>query len=73
MRVDPIIGQSMELIAEEAQRQGFQVRQTRSAMWHFRKGADNWYFTPRNALDVLDVLSVLITVGLDWTVIERDD
>ena len=72
MRVDPIIGQAMETIAMEAQRQGFQVRQTRSAMWHFRKGADNWFFSPRNALDVLDVLAELISIGLDWTAIERD-
>jgi hypothetical protein len=72
MRVDPIIGQSMEIIAEEAQRQGFQVRQTRSAMWHFRKGSDNWFFSPRNALDVLDVLAELTAVGFVWSAIERE-
>jgi hypothetical protein len=64
--MDQVIGDSMATIAEEAERQGFQVRQTKSSMWHFRKGNHNWYFTPRTVLDVLYVLSVLIEAGLDW-------
>ncbi|GGK89051.1 hypothetical protein [Mangrovihabitans endophyticus] len=60
------VGEAMAVIAEEAERQGFQVRQTRSAMWHFRKGSDNWIFAPRSTLDVVDALSMLISAGLDW-------
>lgn len=70
--MDPVIGDSMTLIAEEAERQGFQVRQLRSAMWHFRKGSDNWHFTPRSVLDVFYVLSVLIEAGLDWKELNSD-
>lgn len=70
--MDHTIGESMATIAEEAERQGFQVRQTRSAMWHFRKGNDNWHFSPRNVLDVLYVLSVLIEAGLDWKAFNAD-
>jgi hypothetical protein len=61
------IGEAMALIAEEAERQGFQVRQTRSTQWHFRKGGDNWLVSPRDASDVLEVLRVLISAGLDWS------
>lgn len=70
--MDPVIGDSMALIAEEAERQGFLVRQNRSAMWHFRKGNDNWHFSPRTVLDVLYVLSVLIEAGLDWKELNSD-
>nr|MDT0660839.1 hypothetical protein [Micromonospora sp. DSM 115978] len=61
------IGEAMAMIAEEAERQGFLVRQTRSTMWQFRKGNDNWLVAPRDASDVLEVLRVLISAGLDWT------
>lgn len=61
------IGELMAIIAEEAERQGFQVRQTRSSMWQFRKGNDNWLVAPKDARDVLEVLSVLIAAGLDWS------
>lgn len=70
--MDPSIGESMQLIAAEAERQGFRVQQTRSAMWHFRKGSDNWYFSPRNVVDVIEVLSVLISAGLDWSPFKDD-
>lgn len=70
--MDPVVGESMTLIAEEAERQGFQVRQTRSAMWHFRKGNDNWHFMVRNVRDVLYALSVLIEAGLDWKELGSD-
>ena len=70
--MDPVIGESMNLIAEEAERQGFQVRQTRSAMWHFRKGSDNWHFMVRNVKDILICLSVLIEAGLDWKEVNSD-
>lgn len=61
------IGEAMALIAEEAERQGFQVRQTRSTMWQFRKGNDNWLVSPQDATDMLEVLRVLISAGLDWS------
>ncbi|WP_032707457.1 hypothetical protein [Salinispora arenicola] len=61
------IGEAMQLIAEEAERQGFHVRQTRSSMWHFHKGGDNWLVAPKDASDVLEVLRVLISAGLDWS------
>jgi hypothetical protein len=61
------IGEAMQAIAEEAERQGFFVRQTRSTMWHFRKGSDNWFVSPKDASDVLEILSVLIAAGLDWS------
>ncbi|MET0492931.1 MAG: hypothetical protein ABW000_07335 [Actinoplanes sp.] len=61
------IGESMQLIAEEAERQGFLVRQTRSTSWQFRKGNDNWFFSPKDVGDVIEALSVLIAAGLDWS------
>lgn len=61
------IGELMAEIAEEAERQGFQVRQTASGMWQFRKGGDNWLVAPKDARDVLVVLRALITAGLDWS------
>ncbi len=61
------IGESMALIAKEAEGQGFLVRQTRSTMWHFRKGQDNWFFSVKDVGDVIEVLSVLINAGLDWS------
>jgi len=57
----------MAMIAEEAERQGFLVRQTRSTMWHFHKDGDNWLVAPKDATDVLEVLRVLISAGLDWS------
>lgn len=65
------VGESMALIAEEAERQGFLVRQTKTTMWHFRRGQDNWFFSVKDVGDVIEVLSVLIRAGLDWTAIER--
>ena len=61
------VGELMTIIAEEAERQGFQVRQTRSSMWQFRKGNNNWLVAPKDGRDVLDVLRVLIAAGLDWS------
>jgi hypothetical protein len=61
------VGEAMQAIAEEAERQGFLVRQTRSTMWHFRKDKDNWFFSPREVGDVLEVLAALIAAGLDWS------
>lgn len=65
-RVD-LIGEAMAEIAEEAERQGFQVRQTRSSMWQFRKDGDNWLVAPKDATQVLEVLRLLIAAGLDWS------
>jgi hypothetical protein len=61
------LGDAMARIAEEAERQGFLVRQTRSSMWQFRKGNDNWLMSVRTLDDLLDVLRVLISAGLDWS------
>jgi len=61
------IAEAMAAIAEEAERQGFQVRQVRSGMWHFRKGTDNWFVNAHEVDDVLTTLSLLIAAGLDWS------
>jgi hypothetical protein len=61
------IAEAMEAIAKEAEQQGFQVRQLRSSMWHFRKGTDNWFVTAHEVDDVLQILSLLIAAGLDWS------
>lgn len=61
------IGDAMARIAAEAERQGFSVRQTKSGMWHFRKGGDNWTFQVATVDGLLDVLQVLIAAGLDWS------
>ncbi|MCX5070883.1 hypothetical protein OOJ91_34105 [Micromonospora lupini] len=61
------IGEAMRLIAEEAERQGFLVRQTRTSMWHFRKGNDNWLVAAKEPAHVLEILRVLISAGLDWS------
>jgi hypothetical protein len=57
----------MAAIAAEAEQQGFQVRQTRSGMWHIRKGNDNWCVQPTNVKALLNILSALIAAGLDWS------
>jgi hypothetical protein len=64
--MDPVVGESMELIAEEAERQGFQVSQTERAAWRFRKAGNTLVVAPRTVADVLDALSYLISAGLDW-------
>lgn len=65
------IGDAMVRIADEAQRQGFVVRPTASGVWIFRKGRDMVAVVePRDAIELLDVLSVLILAGLDWTLHE---
>lgn len=61
------LSELMEIIAKEAERQGFRVRQTREATWHFRRGNDNALITVRTAADVLEGLRVLIALGLDWS------
>ena len=60
------IGDAIAAIAAEAERQGFSVRQTRTAMWHFRKEGNNWTFRVRQPEDLLEVLSILVAAGLDW-------
>lgn len=64
----PIIpGELMEIIAQEAERQGFQVRQTAKTAWQFRKDGQNWFFAVREGQDVLDALGVLVSdAGLSW-------
>lgn len=57
----------MARIAQEAERQGFQVGQTRTGMWKFRKGGNTYMFGAVTFDDVLDVLKVLISAGLDWS------
>jgi hypothetical protein len=61
------IAEAMAAIAEEAERQGFQVRQLKSGMWQFRKDANNWLISAREVDDVLQILSLLIAAGLDWS------
>ncbi len=62
------IGEAMAIIATEAERQGFSCRQTRTGMWHFRKDADNWFFSVTTLGQLLtEVLPVLIAAGLDWS------
>lgn len=57
----------MSAIAEEAERQGFQVRQTRATTWHFRRENANWMFAIKQPEDVLDVVGVLVAdAGLHW-------
>jgi hypothetical protein len=60
------IGEAMQMIAEEAERQGFLARQTRTGMWHFRKDDDNWFVAPRTHAQVFEIFRILITAGLDW-------
>lgn len=57
----------MARIAEEAERQGFQVDQTRTGMWRFRKGGNVYMFGVATFEHVLDALKVLIRAGLDWS------
>lgn len=61
------IAEAMAEIAKEAERQGFLIRQVRSGMWQIRMGQDNWFAHPRTADDLLKILSVLISAGLDWS------
>ena len=62
------LGEAMAIIAEEAERQGFQARQTRTGMWHFRKEGNNWFFSVTTLAQILtDVLPALIAAGLDWS------
>jgi hypothetical protein len=65
------ISEAMAAIAEEAERQGFQVRQLKSGAWHIQKEmpnvAYNWFPHPHNANELLAILSALIAAGLDWT------
>lgn len=61
------IAEAMAEIAEEAERQGFQARQTRSGMWMFLKNGHTYGFDPKNVTDVLAALSVLESAGLDWS------
>ncbi|GAA2516515.1 hypothetical protein [Winogradskya humida] len=59
------VEEAIALVAEEAWRQGFQVRQTRTAMWHFRKEDRNWFFTVRTAGDLVTAVAVLTEAGFD--------
>lgn len=61
------IAEAMAAIAEEAERQDFQVRQLKSGMWHIRKDHDNWFVHPQTANELLAILSALIAAGLDWS------
>jgi hypothetical protein len=61
------IHEAMAEIAGEAERQGFQVRQTRSGMWHLRRENNNWLVAPTTLEDLLNILSALIAAGLDWS------
>ena len=57
----------MAWIAEEAERQGFQVRQARSGMWIFRRDGNSMLLTARTIPHLFQNLSVLISAGLDWS------
>jgi hypothetical protein len=61
------IDEAMAKIAKEAERQGFQVGQTRQATWRFNMDGDNWFVHPRTVEDLLEILSILIAAGLDWS------
>lgn len=61
-----MIGEAMQKIADEAERQGFVVKQTKSGMWIFRKDGTNVLATVTTAEQVLHVFKVLISAGLDW-------
>lgn len=59
---------AMRLIIAEVQRQGFQVWWNAEAGgWRFvsPKGETHWFY-PRSHLDVVHVLTVLVSIGLDW-------
>lgn len=61
------MGEAMAMIAEEAERQGFTVRQTASGMWIFTRRPNTVLVgTPETATGLLDVLSALIFAGLTW-------
>jgi hypothetical protein len=55
------IHEAMAEIAGEAERQGFQVRQTRSGMWHLRRENNNWLVAPTTVEDLLN------TTAMNWT------
>lgn len=61
------IAEAMAAIAEEAEHQGFQVRQLKSGMWHIQQNGNNWFVHPHNANELLAILSALIAAGLDWS------
>lgn len=61
------IDEAMAEIAEEAHRQGFQISQTRTGMWHLSKDNKHWFIKPVTVDDLLNILSALISAGLDWS------
>lgn len=58
---------AMDRIVKEAQRQGFLVTQTQTAMWRFSKGPSNVFIKIGDVDDILTLLSALITAGLNWS------
>jgi len=62
------IEEAMVAIIEEAERQGFQIAQTRSGAWRIAKDGKNYFFpVPSSALELLEILHELIVAGLDWS------
>ena len=58
---------AMDRIIREAQRQGFLVNQTPTAMWRFSKGPSNVFIKIADVDDILTLLSALISAGLNWS------
>lgn len=61
------VTEAMAMIAEEAERQGFLVRQTRQGTWMLRTGNDTYVVAPHNVTALMDVMAILIGAGLDWS------
>ncbi|AGL19483.1 hypothetical protein [Actinoplanes sp. N902-109] len=63
---DPAVAKAMELITEEASRQGFQVTQHSDGTWRVTREGQVLLLQVVDALGVLKALSLLISAGLDW-------
>lgn len=61
------VSEAMAAIALEAERQGFQVRQTQQGTWMLRKGNDTYVVAPHTVTALMDVMAILIAAGLDWS------
>lgn len=61
------VSEAMAMIALEAERQGFQVRQTRQGTWMLRIGNDTYVVAPHTVTALMDVMAILIGAGLDWS------
>lgn len=64
------IGDILAQIIEEAEGQGFLIRQTRNGMWQFRRGGFNLFASVDDAADLIEVLRALISAGFDFSLRE---